>query len=407
MTDYSTNQSGTFIHGAIMMPQEETLELKKEKKSYKIGVFSDNSGIEHRIPIAPLAVEQLINQGFNILIEQGAGIGANFSDRQFSESGAQIAIGKSEVAKCDIVLKVLPLTKEEMDLLKGNQIIITSLHTNCQEKEYFTQLIKKRITAIAFDTMKDSHGINPIMRSMSEIAGRSSILIASEYLSNIHDGKGEMLGGLTGVSPTEVVIIGAGTAGTYAAQTAKSLGALVKVFDNSISKLDKLQQHIGKKLYTSTIHNKILCSSLKSADVVIGALKIHNKKPKIIITEDMVKQMKNNSVIIDIGIDQGGIVETGIPTTHNKPTYTKHGVIHYCVPNIASRVARTASYSISNIIASKLLNIQEAGGLNNYLKNNSGIRSGVYLFNGILTDEHIGKTHGIFSKDINLLLAAM
>ena len=403
----SSDKSGNFIKGTLLMPQEEMLEVRKERKSFKIGILSDNSGIEHRIPLAPLAVEQLVNEGLEVFIEQGAGSGANFSDRQFSEYGAQIISEKSEIAKCDIILKVLPLTIDEIELLTGNQIIITSLHSNCQNKEYFTSLIKKRITAIAFDTMQDNHGINPIMRSMSEIAGRSSILIAAEYMSNVHKGKGEMLGGLTGVSPTEVVIIGAGTAGTFAAQTAVALGALVKVFDNSLSNLDKLQKDLGVKVYTSTIHSKVLCNALKTADVVIGALRIRDMKPKIIITEDMVKQMKNNSVIVDISIDQGGIVETGKATTHKNPIYTKHGVIHYCVPNIASRVSRTASYSISNILASELMKMHTCGGLNYYLKSNPGARTGVYLYTGILTDEHIGIIHGIFSKDIDLLLAAM
>ncbi|PLX09355.1 MAG: alanine dehydrogenase [Marinilabiliales bacterium] len=334
----SSDKSGAFISGSVMMPQEEMLEIKREKKTYKIGVLSDTSGIEHRIPLAPLAIEQLVSQGFEVYVEQGAGAGANFTDRQFAEYGANIITEKSEVAKCYIVLKVLPLDSEEIELLKGNQIIITSLHSNCQDKEYFTTLIKKKVTALAFDTMQDNHGVNPIMRSMSEIAGRSSILIASEYLSNVHRGKGEMLGGLTGVSPTEVIIVGAGTAGTYAAQTAVSLGALVKVFDNSISNLDNLQQKLGAKVYTSTIHSKVLTNALKSADVVIGALRIRDKRPKIIITEDMVKQMKKNSVIIDISIDQGWIIETGKPTNHKNPVFTKHGVIHYCVPNIASRV---------------------------------------------------------------------
>lgn len=403
----SSDKSGAFLSASVFMPQEEVLEIQTEKRSYKIGVFADTTGIEHRVPLAPLAVEQLVNEGLEVILEQGAGAGSNFTDREFSEYGAQISNNKSEIAKCDILLKVFPFTSEEIDLLPGNQIMITSLHSNCQDKEYFLKLSHKRISAIAFDTLEDNAGINPIRRSMSEIAGRSSILIASEYMSNIHKGKGEMLGGLTGVSPTEVVIIGAGTAGTYAAQTAHSLGALVKVFDNSLSKLDRLQQKLGTKVFTSTIHSKILQTAIEKADVVIGALNIEDKQAMIIVTEDMVKQMKSNSVIVDISIDQGGIFETGKATTHKKPVYTKHGVIHYCVPNIASRVARTASYSISNIIADEIIKLQVNGGLNQYLKNNPGIRKGVYLYNGILTNEHIGKIHGIFSKDIDLLLAAM
>ena len=389
------------------MPQEEMLEVITEKKSYTIGVPADNTGVEHRVPLAPLAVDQLVKDGFHILIEEGAGRGANFTDKQYSDYGASIVKEKSEVLASDIVLKIFPLTAEEIELLRGNQILITSLHTNCQDKEYFLKLMHKRITALAFDNMTDNQGYNPIVRAMSEIAGRSSVLIASEYLSNIHKGKGEMLGGLTGVSPSEVVIIGAGTAGTYAAKTAWALGAMVKVFDNSVANLDKLQHSLGFQVFTSTIHTKILLNALKSADVVIGAVRPLAKRPQDIVTEEMVMQMKKNSVIVDIGIDHGGIFETGKPTSHKNPVYIKHGVIHYCVPNIASRVARTASYAISNVLADELVNLQNSGGLNAYLKSNPGIRKGVYLYNGILTDEHVGVIHGIFSKDIDLLLAAL
>ncbi|MDD3739692.1 MAG: alanine dehydrogenase [Bacteroidales bacterium] len=404
----STHKSdSTFIHGSVLMPQEEMLEVITEKKSMKIGIPADCSGIEHRIPLAPLAIEQLVKEGFKIYIQEGAGKGANFTDLQYADYGAIITKNLSDIFSCDIILKIFPLTIEEIDMLRGNQLVITSLHSNCQDKEYFVKLMQKRITALAFDTMQDSKGLNPIVKSMSEIAGRSSVLIASEYLSNIHKGKGEMFGGVTGVSPTEVVIIGAGTAGTYAAQTAHSMGAMVKVFDNSVSKLDHLQQHIGNKVFTSTIHSKVLLSAIKTADVIIGALKIYNKRPNIIITEEMVMQMKKNSVIVDISIDQGGIVETGKPTTHKNPVFLKHGVIHYCVPNIASRVARTASYAISNVIAGELMNLQQCGNITQYLKVNSGTRKGVYIYNGILTDDNIGVIHGIFSKDLDLLLAAM
>lgn len=403
----SSQKSGAFIHGSVLMPQEEMLEVITEKKSFKIGVPAETSGVEHRIPLAPLAVEYLVKEGFEVIIQEGAGRGSNFYDQQFADYGATITKEPVEIFGCDIILKIFPLTSEEIDLLRGNQLVITSLHSNCQGKEYFLKLMQKRITALAFDTMQDSRGTNPIVKSMSEIAGRSSVLIASEYLSNIHKGKGEMLGGITGVSPTEVVIIGAGTAGTYAAQTAHALGAMVKVFDNSVAKLDGLQRHLGTTVFTSTIHSKVLMSALKTADVVIGAKRIYNKRPNIIITEEMVMQMKRNSVIVDISIDQGGIFETGKPTTHKNPVYTKHGVIHYCVPNIASRVARTASYAISNILAGELLKMQTSGSITQYLKANPGVRTGVYIYNGILTDEHIGVIHGIFSKDLDLLLAAM
>lgn len=400
-------KTNVFIPGSVYLPQEEMLELVQDKKKFRIGMPADKTGNERRVPLAPLAVEVLVNEGFEVVIQDGAGKGAYFSNHEYSKYGAEITTNLADVFSCDIIVKICPLTIEEMVLLRGNQIIITSLHSTYQTKEYFQILMKKKVTALAFDMMRDSKGANPIVRSMSEIAGRSAVLIASEYLNNIHKGKGEMLGGITGVSPSEVVVIGAGIAGTFATQTAIALGAHVKVFDNSIAKLDKLQSLIGTKVFTSTIYSKVLLAAIKTADVVIGAVRINNNRPNIIVTEDMVMQMKKQSIIIDISIDQGGIFETSKPTTHKSPVFTKHGVIHYCVPNIASRVARTASYSISNILSFELLKIQTAGSINSYLKTNAGVRYGVYIYDGILTDENIGQIHGLMAKDINLLLAAM
>lgn len=401
------NKSTSFLKNSGLLPQEEVLEIQRVKSRFSLGIPKDNQELESRVPLTPLVVKTLVSEGINVFVEKDFAKGANFSDLEYANCGANIAESKSKVMQCDIILKIQPLSFEEIEMLKGNQIIITSLHANTQSKEYYLRLIQKRVTAIAFDTLEDSRGRNPIVRSMSEIAGRSSILIAAEHLSNVHKGKGEMLGGITGVSPSEVVIVGAGTAGIYAAQTAHSLGALVKVFDNSIYKLDNLQKHIGAKVFTSAIHSKVLSSALKTADVAIGAMRIINEKPCIYVTEEMVMQMKNNSVIVDICIDQGGCFETSHPTSHKKPTFKKHGVIHYCVPNIASRVARTATYSISNILNSELIKLNNSGSLNVFLKNNPGVRVGVYIFNGILTNEHIGNMHSLFHKDIDLLLAAM
>lgn len=400
-------KTNIFIPGSVYLPQEEMLELVQDKKKFRIGMPADKSGNERRVPLTPLAVEVLVNEGFEVVIQDGAGKGTYFSNYEYSKYGAEISTNLADVLSCDIIVKICPLTIEEISLLRGNQIVITSLHSTYQTKEYFQLLMKKKVTALAFDMMRDSKGSNPIVRSMSEIAGRSAVLIASEYLNNIHKGKGEMLGGITGVSPSEVVVIGAGIAGTFATQTAIALGAHVKVFDNSIAKLDKLQSLIGTKVFTSTIYSKVLLSAIKTADVVIGAVRINNKRPNIIVSEDMVMQMKKQSIIVDISIDQGGIFETSKPTTHKSPVFTKHGVIHYCVPNIASRVARTASYSISNILSFELLKIQTAGSINSYLKTNAGVRYGVYIYDGILTDENIGQIHGLMAKDINLLLAAM
>jgi alanine dehydrogenase len=403
----TTNKSGSFLNQTGLLPQEEVLEIQRQKRSFSIGIPKEEEGSEARIPLAPLAVKSLIQDGYKVFIQRNFAKEANFKDVEFTEVGAEVYDERHQIFKCDIIIKIKPLSIEEIEMLKGQQLIITSLHANMQSKDYYLKLLQKRVTAIAFETLQDNKGRNPIVRSMSEIAGRSAILIAAEYLSNVNNGKGEMLGGITGVSPSEVVIIGAGTAGIYAAQTAHSLGALVKVFDDSFYNLDSLQNHIGTKIFTSAIHSKVLANALRTADVVIGAIRTINKRPNFCVTEEMVAQMKNNSIIIDICIDQGGCFETSKLTSHKKPVYKKHGVIHYCVPNIPSRVARTASYSISNILSQELLKLNKSGSLNSFLKNHPGARTGVYIFNGILTNEHIGDMHGLFNKDIDLLLAAL
>ncbi|MDL2262242.1 alanine dehydrogenase [Bacteroidales bacterium OttesenSCG-928-I21] len=395
------DKHGIFIHSSVFYPQEELLSLNLENNNYKIGIPVETNENEYRVPLAPLAVEQLINEGFEVLVESAAGKGARFTDLQYAECGAIITFQKEEIFKCDIILKISPLTIDEIELLTRSQIIISSLSNKIFDRDYFLKLMQKRVTTIAINSIKE------IVHSMDEIVGKSSILIASEYLNNIHNGKGEMLGGLLGVSPTEIVIIGAGTAGVNAATTACALGANLKVFDNSLHNLNNLQKSLGRKIFTSTIHKKVLASAIKTADVLVGAVRSDHGYSELVVTEEMVKSMKENSIIIDTCIDQGGIIETARHTTHKNPIFKKHGVIHYCVPNIASRVARTASYSISNSLLQILLKLNKCGTLNQFLRANPEFCEGVYIFNGILTNRHIGVANKINAKDINLLLAAM
>lgn len=390
-----------------LTPQEEKLEISLKKKKVSIGIPLETSMQEGRVPLAPLAVESLVESGHRVIIQRGTGIHTHFSDEKYAQYGAEIVDNAKEVFQCDIILKVSPFSLDEIDYLRGNQIIISSLHCNTQNKEYFTKLLKKRIVALAYDLLKDDQNNFPIVRSMSEIAGRSSILVASEYLSNGNNGKGEMLGGMTGVSPSEVIILGAGTAAEYATRTALALGAQVKVFDKSIHKLTRLVNTLNQPVFTSVLQPQVLERSLKTADVVIGAIDMTNSTPINVVTESMVKKMKKNSVIVDISIDQGGCFETSHTTNHKNPTFIKHGVIHYCVPNIASRVARTASYALSNILSPMLLLIGESGTTINFLKNNPGIRNGIYIYNGILTNKHIGENFNISYRDIDLLISAL
>lgn len=390
-----------------LMPQEEMLEVGKKKGKLFIGIPKEISFQENRVALVPDAVALLVNNGHHIVVESNAGKMANFQDNDYSEAGAQIVYSPEEVYKADIILKVAPPSLAEIEMMQPRQTLFSALQMTVQPEDFVKQLITKKITAIAFDWIKDQDGIFPVIRSMGEIAGGTSILIAAEYLSNVNNGQGSILGGISGISPTEVVILGAGTVGEFATRAALGLGASVKVFDNSIYRLRRLQSSIGTRVFTSVIQPKVLAKHLKTADVVIGAIRAPQGRTPCVVTEDMVSEMKVGSVIVDVSIDQGGCFETSRVTNHTNPVFRKHGVIHYCVPNIASRVSRTASYALSTIFAPILLNVGEEGGVANMLKHDSGVRGGVYVYNGTLTNKYLGDTFGIPYTDLDLLMAAI
>ena len=406
MIPQDTSDSQFTFGRASLMPQEEILEVGRSKKQLTIGIPKEIQKFESRVALTPEAVDQLVNSGHEVLIESGAGNAANYSDTDYSELGGFILDSKSEIYQADTILKIAPLSMKEIELLSERQVVISSLHLNSQTKQFVQQLMQKRVTAIAFENIKDEHNCYPVVRSMSTIAGNISILIAAEYLSNFHGGKGVMLGGISGITPTEVIIIGAGTAAESAVRAAMGLGAQVKVFDSSVHRLNRLQNNIGQRIYTSVFHRQVMERTLRSADVLIGAMYLIEQGPRYIVTEEMVKQMKKGSVIVDISIDQGGCIETSECKTQVDPVFTKHGIIHYCMPNLPSRVARTASIAISNVFAPLLQNMGESGGIKQFLKDDKGVRNGVYIFNGILTNNFIGNHFDIPSKDIDLLMAA-
>lgn len=389
------------------LPQEEMLEVGRKQSQLFIGIPKEKAFQENRISIVPEAVQLLVSHGHKVWLETGAGDSANFSDNEYSEAGAKIVYDLKEVFQADIIMKVEPPTMEEVDLMKERQTLVSALQITTQSKNYIEKLLAKKITALAFEYIQDESGLMPIIRSMSEIAGNTSLLIASEYLSNINNGKGLMLGGIAGVTPTEVVIIGAGTVGECAARAAMGLGASVKVFDNSLSKLRRLQNDVNSRVYTSIIQPKVLSKALRRADVVIGALRSNDKRTPCVVSDEMVQSMKEGSVIVDVSIDQGGCVETSEVTNHAKPVFTKHGVVHYCVPNIPSRVSRTASFALSNLLTPKLLRIADEGGLENVLSRDAGLRHGVYLCRGILTHPMVGDWFEMPHKDIDLLIASL
>jgi alanine dehydrogenase len=403
--DEKGNRSQKTFSNTAFMPKEEHLETSVKYKKVSIGIPCDNND-EKRVAITPESVNLLVDNGNEVYVQKGAGLGANYTDNDYSEHGAIITDSHARVYSADVVIKVAPFVEHETDYLRGNQIVMSFLNVLKLSEETLSKLIRKKVTAIAFEKIKDDNGVMPVMESMSEISGITSLLIASDYLSNHHGGKGVMLGGITGVTPTEVVIIGANTAGEYAARAAIGLGSEVMIFDSSLHRLRRFQNILGQRLQTSVFHPQVLKKALKSADVLIGAIELEDLKPWYYITEDMIRLMKKGSVIVDLSIDRGGCIETTECRPLNDPVYEKHGVIHFSAWNLPSRVARTASIALSNIFTPLLQNISDAGGITQLMKKDTGIRNGAYLYNGILTNETLGQKFGILSKDLDLLLSA-
>lgn len=386
-----------------LLPQAEMLEIKRQKGELLIGIPKETYAQEKRVCLTPDAVSAITANGHRVVIETGAGLGSNFSDTEYSEAGAKISYDTKEAFGCNIVLKVEPPSFEEIEMMHPQSVLFSALQLKTQTKKYFELLAKKRITAVAFDFIRDDQGAYPVVKSLSEIAGTASILIASEIMSSDKNGNGLLLGNISGVPPTDVVILGAGTVGEFAARSALGLGARVKVFDNSLSKLRHLQHNLGSLIYTSTIQPKTLMKALLRCDIAIGAIRGKTRSP-ILVSETMVERMKDGAVIVDVSIDRGGCFETSEVTSHKEPTFEKHGVIHYCVPNIPSKYSRTASVSISNIFTPYLLNIGEEGGFENAVRFDKSLQKGMYFYHGILTNKSVADWFGLPFRDINLLM---
>jgi len=392
---------------AIIQPKESLVEVQKSSGGLKIGVPKETSNQERRVALSPQAVQLISAHGHQVVFESGAGDNAKFSDHDYSEAGAQVTRNTKEVFECPIVIKVAFPTYKEIEMMNHGQIIMSALHAQMMDKNCLDLLMKKKVTALGFELLKDESGGYPVVQSMSEIAGGASVLIASEYLSNIKHGKGVMLGGISGIPPSEVVILGAGTVGQYAARASMGLGAMVKVFDNNVSRLKRLLNGIHSPIFTSIAHPKVLSNALRTADVVIGAVRGIKGRAPILVTEQMVQSMKAGSVIVDVSIDHGGCVETSELTNHNDPIFEKYDVIHYGVPNIPSRVSRTASYALSNVFSNLVVDIGRIGGFKNYLWEKDYVRESVYLYKGLLTNDFLGQRYGMQARDLNLIIASM
>lgn len=382
------------------------MEVGHKGKRLLIGIPKEITPQEHRVPLTPASVAVLTGRGHDIVMQRGVGTNAQFQDSDYSEAGAKLADDAREVYEADLILKVAAPGEEEIALLHHKQILVSALQTGAQHREALRSMMAKKLTAVAWDFIKDREGIYPIVRAMGEIAGTTSIQIAGEYLGAEKGGPGLMLGGISGVAPAEVVIIGAGTVGEFACRAALGVGASVKLFDRSIYRLRRVQNDLGTRIWTSVIQPEELKKALRQADVAIGALRPEQGRTPMVVTEEMVRDMKAGAVIVDVSIDRGGTFETSEVTTHTDPVFKKYGVIHYGVPNIASRVPRTASYALSNIFGPLLLSMGDKGGFDELIKSNLGLRHGVYLYNGALTSAILGEAFKLPYKDLDILLAA-
>ena len=386
--------------------QEETLDIKPSSARLTIGIPKETVLQENRISLIPEAINVLVNNGHEVIIETKAGEGSKYNDADFSEAGAQIAHNKKEVYKAPVLIKSAPVMEEDIPFMQLNQTIVSPINISMLKKGLMEKLMAKRVTALGFEIIKDDSGTFPIVRSMSEIAGSAAMLIAGQYLSSTSDGKGVLLGGISGIPPTKVIIIGAGVVGEFATRTALAMGASVKVFDNNVYRLKRLQNNLGIRVWTSVIEPLILAKQLKTCEIAVGALTNEGGRTPIVATEEMVQAMRPGSVIIDVSIDRGGCFETSEITTHQHPTFVKHGIIHYCVPNIPSGFARTASHAISNVLMPLLLSAGDEGGLEEMVWHNFNLRNGVYLYKGHLTNFYISQRFDLKFTDLNLLIAS-
>ncbi len=386
-----------------LLPLEERLEISNAQQSLTIGIPKEYESNENRVCLTPEAVHTLSCHNHKVIIEAGAGLASNFTDEDYSLAGAEITTNRTKVFGSSIVMKVNPPTLEEIKWLSEKSILISALQLKTQKSKYFEALSSRKVTALAYEFIKDDSGALPIVRQLSEIAGNASMLIAAEFLSDNEIGKGLLLGNICGVPPTEVVIIGAGTAGYFAAQSAIRLGASVKIFDHSPIKLRRIKSKLGHNAYTVALQPKSLKEALLTCDIAVGAVRGKNRAPNL-VDENTVRQMKPGSVIIDISIDMGGNFETSELTSHERPVIIKHDVIHYGVPNIPSRYAQTASAAMSNILTPYLLDLAHNGGLEQAVRFNNSLRTGLYCYHGMWTNSSVCDWFNLEYKDPNLFI---
>ena len=389
---------------AALLPQEELLQAKQDQAELTIGIPAETSLQEKRVALVPEAVALLVAHGHQVLVETQAGAEAQFSDNDYSEAGARIVYDRRQVFQAHIVLKVEPPSLEEVALMGMRQVLISALQLSVQNEGLLQALSAKKTTAIAWDFVQNENGIQPLVRAMGEIAGNTAVLVAGELMASV-SGQGTMLGGVSGVRPSEVVILGAGTVGEFATRSALGLGASVKVFDNSVHRLIRLQNAVGQGSGRRRFNPR--CWRRRCGGRGDWCRTRFGFSGADARERPMIAGMREHSIVVDVSIDRGGVFETSRLTSHERPTFVECGVIHYCVPNIPSRVSRTASKALSNLFAPMLLGIASEGGVMPAIKDSNLIATGVYMFNGTLTHEELAADRNLPWKPLDLLTATM
>lgn len=386
--------------------RELLLKTERQKISTVIGIPKENQETEKRLALTPETVSLLVSLGYRVLMETGAGLTINYSDSYYAESGAEIVETAEEVFQANLILKITPPTLREVEMMRPRTTLYSFLYLHQLSTPLLERMSEKRINALAYELLYDNSGVSPFVTSISEIEGASSITLAAELLSNAHGGKGILLGGVPGISPTEVVIIGAGVAGTMAARAALALGASVKVFDDDILKLRTIRHELGSPLFTSTLQPNVLRNVFRSADVVIGAMQYINKTQFYRISADLIGEMKKGSLIIDLRMAQGGCFETTMEAClpDHPAVFERFGVLHFCEMSLSSRVARSASIALSNIFISMFTAMGDCGGVAHFARFDRGFASGFYMYAGKMVNSYVANHFNFPVSDIGLFL---
>jgi alanine dehydrogenase len=379
--------------------------LRKETIQLLVGVVKEIKAYENRVAMTPAGVAAMVKAGHQVIVEKDAGKGSGFEDAEYIQAGATIIPNAADIwAKAEMIMKVKEPLPSEYGYFREGQILFTYLHL-APEPELTRQLVAKKVIAIAYETVQLADRSLPLLTPMSEVAGRMSVQIGAHFLEKAHGGRGVLLGGVPGVAPGNVVIIGGGVVGTNAAKMAVGLGAQVTILDISAERLRYLDDIFQGRLQTRVSSEWVIAEAVAQADLVVGAVLIPGARAPKLVTEEMVRRMKPGSVIVDVAIDQGGSVETiDRITTHADPVYEKHGVIHYAVANMPGAVPRTSTYALTNVTLPYALQLANRG-WRKALTENAALAKGANVIDGHVTYQAVAEAHGLEYVPLEQILA--